>query len=305
MNLPNLVCNVCGHESRASLITHIVKIHKMKMDDYRSAYPECIVQRSVHTPEQQAELNKKTSEWFKDPENYKRYYEKRSFPSEEKHWLNKGLTLEEAKQKVSEWQIANAKKQDNPITKAKISKRVSGKKNPMSIESIMGRYDVDRKTAKQMTPCHGRTKEKHPMFGKKHTDESLEKIANAWHLNDPSYRSKAEIEIFEIISAISSTAKANCRFARYNVDSLDAEKKIVIEYFGDMWHMNPAKWKPNDKHPIFSKITYAKDIWAKDEIKVNAIKAAGYEVIVVWESDWKNDRESQIERIKNAYDKTL
>ena len=53
--------------------------------------------------------------------------------------------------------------------KLDISKRVSGKGNPM--------YGVSGKDA----PCYGRTGDKHPMFGKNHTPDTIEKmrIANS------------------------------------------------------------------------------------------------------------------------------
>jgi very-short-patch-repair endonuclease len=253
--------------------------------------------------EERKEKGKKHSAWFKDSNNRLAYDEKRSFPSEIKHWIKKGFSEEEARQKVSEWQTANGKKQNNLRTKEKISKRVSGSKNPMSIESIMARHGVDRKTARMMTPAYGRLKEKHPMWGKKHTEEALQKIASSPHLCDPIFRSKAEIELFSQIQNISPSAKSNFHFKRWNIDSIDFDKKIVVEYFGDFWHMNPQKYLAKDMHAVY-KHTKAHEIWAHDMRKLESLKNEGFEVIVVWESDWKNDKESCLKRIKDAYDRT-
>lgn len=83
-------------------------------------------------------------------------------------------------------------------------------------------------------------------------------------------------------------------------DFVDTYRKIVIEFNGDYWHANPSKYHPNDKldHKC-GKIVLAKEVWKKDEEKFNLMKDEGYNVIVVWESDYLSNKENMINRIIN------
>ena len=42
-----------------------------------------------------------------------------------------------------------------------------------------------------------------------------------------------------------------------------------------------------------------------DKLKIEQLTSLGYDVIVVWESDWKENSEREKERIINAYNRTL
>lgn len=59
-------------------------------------------------------------------------------------------------------------------------------------------------------------------------------------------------------------------------------QKKVIEFFGDYWHGNPKKYK-ND---CFIRKTKIQDIWEHDKNKIEDIKNNGYEVLIIWESDY-------------------
>ena len=49
----------------------------------------------------------------------------------------------------------------------------------------------------------------------------------------------------------------------------------------------------------------AKEIRHRDNLKIEQLTALGYDVVVVWESDWKENPEREKERIINAYNRTL
>lgn len=81
-------------------------------------------------------------------------------------------------------------------------------------------------------------------------------------------------------------------------DFVDTYRKIVIEFNGDYWHANPTKYHPDDKlDHKGGNIVLAKDVWKKDEEKFNLMKNEGYNVIVVWESDYLSNKEKMVNRI--------
>lgn len=71
----------------------------------------------------------------------------------------------------------------------------------------------------------------------------------------------------------------------YAVDYYNKEMKLVVEYNGDYWHMNPKIFKADDF--IKQSGVTAKEIWAKDEERLNFLRNHNKidKVIVVWESE--------------------
>jgi hypothetical protein len=70
-------------------------------------------------------------------------------------------------------------------------------------------------------------------------------------------------------------------------DVVDSDKMKVIEFNGDYWHQNPKKYSADSKISQSGKT--AKDVWERDRIKLNEAKKRGFDVMVVWESDYQNN----------------
>ena len=93
--------------------------------------------------------------------------------------------------------------------------------------------------------------------------------------------------------------EVTCMFESFNeffgrlyspvVDILVKHKKTVIEVNGDMWHANPEIYKPNDEIRVWGGLKTAKEIWEKDKHRLLQIKNKGYNVIVIWERDIKEN----------------
>lgn len=293
-----LRCEICGHESMMSLISHITRRHKMTMDDYRNAFPGVVVQRRVRSDIERGAKSASIAmkkHWASD---YDAVLSRQSGPNRVQYWLNKGFCEDEALQRVSAHQRDMSQRAQTPENKLLQSQRNVGNANPMSLKSIAKRCDVSLDEARQLTPCYGRCDELHPMFGKQHTLEALEKIANSTHLRNPSWRSKPEIEIAEFVSSICDNVLLNKKLGRWNVDILIPNKNLIIEHFGCMWHMCRRHHDMDALHPIF-KIT-AGEVHQRDERKLNDLTVAGYRVLVVWECDWRADRVSCERMLQDA-----
>ncbi|MFW6281452.1 MAG: hypothetical protein ACOC1O_01485 [bacterium] len=75
------------------------------------------------------------------------------------------------------------------------------------------------------------------------------------------------------------------------------ENKIVIEFNGDFWHANPKFYNENYIHPVLNES--AKEIWKKEEKKLNLLEKNGYEYIIVWEHEYKENKEELINKTLN------
>jgi hypothetical protein len=72
---------------------------------------------------------------------------------------------------------------------------------------------------------------------------------------------------------------------RYQVDGLDGENKIIYEFYGDFYHGNPKIYPP-DKLNIKLKKTFG-ELHLKTLEREKIFKSAGYNVISIWESEFK------------------
>jgi hypothetical protein len=111
-----------------------------------------------------------------------------------------------------------------------------------------------------------------------------------------------EIEMIEIISEklkIKPRYGKN-QFYRYFKDLKQTFaydfvfNKKIIEFNGDYWHCNPFLYKEDylNKH---KKMT-AKEIWKYDKIKNDAIRNEGYDVLIIWEYDYKTNKQATIQQ---------
>ena len=72
--------------------------------------------------------------------------------------------------------------------------------------------------------------------------------------------------------------------------------KKIIEFNGDYWHANPVFYKSTDSISYPDGVKLASEIWLRDAKRLNALRALGYNVFVIWENDYTSNRESVIER---------
>jgi len=70
-------------------------------------------------------------------------------------------------------------------------------------------------------------------------------------------------------------------------DFADLNNNKIIEYNGDNYHGNPKKYLAEDyPHPFRKDIT-AQEIWDKDSKKINMAKKNGFEVLTIWDSEYR------------------
>lgn len=151
---------------------------------------------------------------------------------------------------------------------------------------------------------------------KKYGEETGKKrYIDFWNNRHRGYYSKISQELFwSIYKNLSLKDKNNTYFATLNkefgkmnektkqyyfYDFVITSRNICIEFNGDDWHANPKRYMPEDVPNVYKNIecdVKSKDIWKKDEIKNNLLKEVGYDIIVVWESDYKNNPDETIKK---------
>lgn len=81
----------------------------------------------------------------------------------------------------------------------------------------------------------------------------------------------------------------------YVFDFCDLEKRKIIEFNGDIYHANPKIFKEDDTPNPYENFT-SKFIWDRDENKRKVAKTNDFEVLTIWESDYRNDKNKELEK---------
>ena len=75
-------------------------------------------------------------------------------------------------------------------------------------------------------------------------------------------------------------------------DFVDTKNKKCIEFHGDVFHANPAKFSPDSKPNPYMKELTAVDIWKKDKEKQEVLNEERcISLLIVWESDYYKDKQ--------------
>ena len=75
------------------------------------------------------------------------------------------------------------------------------------------------------------------------------------------------------------------------LDFCDQKSKKVIEFYGDFWHMNPAVYQSDTLRSDL----LAHEVWGRDMGRVNILATNGFQVHIVWERDYRNNKQAVIQ----------
>lgn len=243
-------------------------------------------------------------------------------------WLNKGYNEEDAKQILSEHQHNNGNKLAEKLKTDDIFKQEWLSNINVSLQYWINKgYDkntaIQKLKERQQTFSLDKCIEKH---GKLKGYEIWQKRQDKWMntMNSKSDEEKIEInkkkmlnnsgyskQSQELFWAIYEKFKdnniifqelSNKEVVIYNKDTqkiykfdfVDFTNKKVIEYNGDFWHCNPKLYNENYFNNVKQK--YAYELWNYDQNKIEYMKNKGYDVLVIWESDFKQDRDKTIQQ---------
>jgi hypothetical protein len=83
-----------------------------------------------------------------------------------------------------------------------------------------------------------------------------------------------------------------CGSRWYKLDCINPQNNHVVEFQGDFWHANPSFYEASE---ILYRGKTSQEIWNEDAERLNFLKKKGYQVLIVWEYDWRNNSASILE----------
>lgn len=235
------------------------------------------------------------------------------------YWLNKGFSEKDAREKINKFQTNSAKAF---AKKRKETPNLYSASTNTSIGYWLNRGFSDDEAKKQIS-------ERQTTFTldkciKKYGEEDGTKIYNDRQINwIATLRKNGNLtlgfsrisqELFNrILELYNESDKKHIHYATHNkeysigvsknsyylYDFTDLKNKKIIEYHGDKFHGNPKKYSENDTPNPLNKKIKAKDMWIKDKLKENKAIEKGFDVLVIWDSDYLNNKELIIKKIIN------
>lgn len=194
------------------------------------------------------------------------------------YWVKKGYTLEEAESTVSE------------------------KQSTFSLRKCIEKYGEE----KGIEVWKSRQEKWIKMLDSKSDEEKMEILRKKTFANK-AY-SKISQELFFSIIENEMVDKKNAFFYLLNEEKiLEHGKDIfkpdfiynnkIIEFFGNYWHANPKFYSNFEKKIRRGTKNYSvESIWKIDEYRLNFFKKNGYEVLVIWEEDYRKDKKTTIKK---------
>jgi hypothetical protein len=84
----------------------------------------------------------------------------------------------------------------------------------------------------------------------------------------------------------------------FSYDFTDRKRMKIIEYNGDLYHANPKTFKENDyPHPFYKESgPTAREIWDKDNLKINIAKSKGFDILIIWDTEYKSKKDLTIKK---------
>ena len=82
----------------------------------------------------------------------------------------------------------------------------------------------------------------------------------------------------------------------FKPDIVVLEDKVIVEFYGDIFHANPNKFDDLDKpNPWLDKTSL--EIRNYDKLREEYFLSKGYKVFIVWESEWKANKELSFKKL--------
>ena len=242
------------------------------------------------------------------------------------YWINKGYSIEESKIKLKERQstftLDKCISKYGEVEGQKIFKNRQEKWQE-TLNKNNNKIDLNKKrglSKEQFIEKHGQLKFNKNIelkrygsskegliesFGLEFYNRRIDKTKNA--IKNRGFNKYSKIS-FELFSEIEKNINLECFFGKnekiiqfytdknyfcFYADFMCENK--IIEFYGDYFHGNPELYNKNkiigSKYKHFS----AEDAWKKDSDRINLIKNQGYDILIIWENDYKKDKE----KIKN------
>jgi len=226
------------------------------------------------------------------------------YPQRIEYWIKQGYTEKEAKEKVSERQTTFSKEKCIIEYGEIEGLKIFNERQRKWQETLNNKSDEEKAEINlKKNPFN------HLNFTNRYGEIDGMIKYNEFRLNNSKTYSKISIEMFDEIIKQGSLDLSDVEYKENETISYDEtnnkyylydftlySKKKIIEFNGDYWHASPKKYRNNEVIKQMNREISVDEIWKQDYIKVNHAISKGYEVLIIWESDYKNNKKKIINK---------
>ena len=310
-----IICKICGEKVKRLYGAHL-KAHGMTSQEYKLKYPG----EPLTTKSDNKNTTKNSGQHMKT-EKYKKMFSEKIMG--EKNPNHKSKTTEEIRKERSPFSIEFYKKKYPNLSNKEMDDIIyifrkdvfDGIINTSQIQYYLNKgYELEESIEKRSERQRTFTLEKCIIkYGEEDGRKIFKNRQDKWQKslkdngNLKSGFSKVSQELFrEILSYISddevykniyfSTKNSEYYIEKddksiYQYDFVDLSNKKIIEFNGDIYHANPNIFNENDNPNPFRRYLSSKDIWNNDVNKIMLAEHHGFEVMVVWEQNYRKDKD--------------
>lgn len=317
-----VTCRICGHRSTRIYGKHLKFKHDMSTDEYKLKFPGA----PLMSPKDLDSTNKNSGLHMKQDKYRKMFSEKvlgennpshrsKVDASERKRrspfskdfkgyndMENKSLAVSEFAKKALKDRLTTSQKEywiSKGFSEEDSINLVSDRQKTFSLEKCIEKYGDEAGLKKYNSRQikwqsslkeNGNIKCGYSEVSQKLFWEICESYVEKTELSDVYFATKNK-EYFISIKDLG--------FKSY--DFADRKRKKIIEYNGDLYHANPLIYSEYDRpHPYLrEKGPSALDIWKKDEEKIKLANDLGFEVLTIWDSEYRENKEDVLNRCLN------
>ncbi len=285
-----VTCKICGHKGQT--LQYHIKEHNISSSVYKELYGRIICEKELQRKSNDIKGSKNPA--YQHGGKFSPFSEKNTRLSKEKILANKEKAAKSIKNslKVDSRLEYWLEKTNGNVEEAKLLQ--SNRQRTFSLEICIKKHGEIEGTR----IWKERQEKWQATLDAKSDAEKLEINRKKLYKNGMS--SKAEKKIVDILKSqfpeIESQFTISYDITKHYAYDIKYENKI-IEYNGDFWHANPLKNNANDiiNFPNSKGIT-AKDVWDRDAHKIATARSNGYDVLVIWEHEFKNNKQETLDR---------
>lgn len=219
------------------------------------------------------------------------------------HKRHGGKTCDECRSKISSNTI---KKWKNKLTPEELSANAKYARSKADVsKGVTKQWENFRKDPKKYKQiCEAKSKRMKRVWKEQFTEEQKNKIISALAKSHGQSRSgiSGKLKTAMIEADLYDDFRSEEVFHGFIPDEINHDLKIIVELFGDLYHCNPRKFRSPD-HFVKAIQRTVGEQWQRDRRRLACFYKHGYTVVIVWEKDFRNNADKQIERIKNEIEK--
>jgi G:T-mismatch repair DNA endonuclease (very short patch repair protein) len=295
-----VVCKVCGLKA-SQLTKHIKTEHNLSSEQYRQQYGE---DSPFASESYLSQLRKRAL-----TKNPSKGHGGRCSAHSKNFIYYQGLPLDEVDRRIAEVKAratAERIKIPSSTTLEYWLKRTNGnveqakqlqseRQRTFSLKKCIEKYGEEEGT-KRWEQRQQKWSESYSITSKK-AGTGISLVANSLFNSLPLNESVfTDVNNHERSITIKYTKNGKTMHKTIRPDYLNIATHKIIEFFGDYYHANPNKYSHDSVMRKGSNPVVAQDIWFNDKQRIDGYTRAGYQVHIVWESDYRNNPDKVIEQ---------